>query len=52
MTTIQKFEEALKLPDADMDVLNPSEDAIVMVDEAHQLDELADRILELARRRL
>ena len=36
MTTIQKFEEALAAPDGRLDVLNPSENAIVMVDEAHR----------------
>ena len=36
MTTIQKFEEALTVPGGALDVLNPSEDVIVMVDEAHR----------------
>ena len=36
MTTIQKFEEALATPDERLDVLNPSEDVVVMVDEAHR----------------
>ena len=36
VTTIQKFEEALTAPDGRLDVLNPSESAIVMVDEAHR----------------
>ena len=36
MTTIQKFEEALVAPDGWLDVLNPSENVIVMVDEAHR----------------
>ena len=36
MTTIQKFEEALTTVDSELDVLNASEDVIVMVDEAHR----------------
>ena len=36
MTTIQKFEEALAAPSGDLDVLNASENVIVMVDEAHR----------------
>ena len=36
MTTIQKFEEALAAPEGGLDVLNPSEDVLVMVDEAHR----------------
>ena len=36
MTTIQKFEEALAAPEGELDVLNPSENVIVMVDEAHR----------------
>ena len=36
MTTIQKFEEALNVPDGELDVLNASENVIVMVDEAHR----------------
>ena len=36
MTTIQKFEDVLQGPGGNMDVLNPSEDTIVMVDEAHR----------------
>ena len=36
MTTIQKFEEALTAPDGSLDVLNPSENVLVMVDEAHR----------------
>ena len=36
MTTIQKFEDALTVPGAELDVLNPSENVIVMVDEAHR----------------
>ena len=37
MTTIQKFEEALNAPaGGDLDVLDPSEDVVVMVDEAHR----------------
>ena len=36
MTTIQKFEEALDSPGGRLDVLNPSEDVVVMVDEAHR----------------
>ena len=36
MTTIQKFEEALTAPEGELDVLNPSEDVLVMVDEAHR----------------
>ena len=36
MTTIQKFEEALTTPAGALDALNPSENVIVMVDEAHR----------------
>ena len=36
MTTIQKFEEALIAPEEELEVLNPSENVIVMVDEAHR----------------
>ena len=36
MTTIQKFEEALTMPDGPLDLLNPSDDVIIMVDEAHR----------------
>ena len=36
MTTIQKFEEALMAPEGELDVLNTSENVIVMVDEAHR----------------
>ena len=36
MTTIQKFEDALNAPQGELDVLNPSENVIVMVDEAHR----------------
>ena len=36
MTTIQKFEEALTVPDGELDVLNASDNVIVMVDEAHR----------------
>ena len=36
MTTIQKFEDALNADDGELDVLNPSENVIVMVDEAHR----------------
>ena len=36
MTTIQKFEEALTTPGGRLDVLNPSDNVIVMVDEAHR----------------
>ena len=36
MTTIQKFEQALTIPNGDLNVLNASEDVIVMVDEAHR----------------
>ena len=36
MTTIQKFEEALTVPDGELDVLNASENVLVMVDEAHR----------------
>ena len=35
-TTIQKFEEALTAPEGELDVLNASENVIVMVDEAHR----------------
>ena len=36
MTTIQKFEEALTAAEGELDVLNASENVIVMVDEAHR----------------
>ena len=36
MTTIQKFEEALTAPGENLDILNPSDNVIVMVDEAHR----------------
>ena len=36
MTTIQKFEEALTAPEGELNVLNASENVIVMVDEAHR----------------
>ena len=36
MTTIQKFEEALTEPDESFDFLNPSDNVIIMVDEAHR----------------
>ena len=36
MTTIQKFAEALRVPESELDVLNPWENMIVMVDEAHR----------------
>ena len=36
MTTIQKFEDALTTPTGSLEVLNPSENVIVMVDEAHR----------------
>ena len=36
MTTIQKFEEALTTPTGELDTLDPSENIIVMVDEAHR----------------
>ena len=36
MTTIQKFEDALNTPEGGLNVLNPSENVIVMVDEAHR----------------
>ena len=36
MTTVQKFEEALTTPEGELDVLNASENVIVMVDEAHR----------------
>ena len=36
MTTIQKFEDALTTPEGEFDVLNASENVIVMVDEAHR----------------
>ena len=36
MTTIQKFEEALNVQEGELDVLNASENVIVMVDEAHR----------------
>ena len=36
MTTVQKFEDALNTPSGELDVLNPSENVFVMVDEAHR----------------
>ena len=36
MTTIQKFEEALTTPEGELNLLNASENVIVMVDEAHR----------------
>ena len=36
MTTIQKFEEALTVPGGELEVLNASDNVIVMVDEAHR----------------
>ena len=36
MTTIQKFEEALPFDNVGVDLLNSSEDIVVMVDEAHR----------------
>ena len=36
MTTIQKFEEALTTPDGPLDLLNPLDNVIIMVDEAHR----------------
>ena len=36
MTTIQKFEEALDTPGGSLDVLNDSDQVIIMVDEAHR----------------
>ena len=36
MTTIQKFEEALTSPDGPLDLLNHSDNVIIMVDEAHR----------------
>ena len=36
MTTIQKFEEALSTPDGPLDLLNLSDNVIIMVDEAHR----------------
>ncbi|MXX01703.1 MAG: type I restriction endonuclease subunit R [Acidimicrobiia bacterium] len=36
MTTVQKFEDALNTPEGEVEVLNPSENVIVMVDEAHR----------------
>ena len=36
MTTIQKFEDAVNFPGGQLEVLNPSEDVVVMVDEAHR----------------
>ena len=36
MTTIQKFEEVLAAPEGEFDTLNPAENIVVMVDEAHR----------------
>ena len=36
MTTVQKFEEALTTTEGELDVLNPSENVLIMVDEAHR----------------
>ena len=36
MTTIQKFEDAVSFLGGQLEVLNPSEDVVVMVDEAHR----------------
>ena len=36
MTTIQKFEEALTTPNGPLGLLNPSDEVIIMVDEAHR----------------
>ena len=36
MSTIQKFEDALDAPGGRLDVLDPADDVIVMVDEAHR----------------
>ena len=36
MTTIQKFEEALTVDEGELDLLNLSDDVVVMVDEAHR----------------
>ena len=36
MSTIQKFEEVLAAPDGELDTLNPADNIIVMVDEAHR----------------
>ena len=36
MTTIQKFEEALTTPDGKLDMLNNSDNVLIMVDEAHR----------------
>lgn len=35
MTTILKFEDVLKTAESPLELLNPSEDVYVMVDEAH-----------------
>ena len=35
-TTIQKFEEVLAAPEGELDTLNPAENIVVMVDEAHR----------------
>ena len=36
MTTIQKFEDALAAPDGNLELLNPSQNVVLMVDEAHR----------------
>ena len=53
MTTIQKFEEALTTPEGELNVLNASENVIVMVDEAHrtQYGILGGRVLESSAQR-
>lgn len=36
MTTVQKFEDALSIPEGELEVLDASENVVVMVDEAHR----------------
>jgi len=36
MTTIQKFEEVLAAPQGELDTLNPADNIVIMVDEAHR----------------
>ena len=36
MTTIQKFEEVLAAPEGELNTLNPADNIVVMVDEAHR----------------